>query len=44
LDAVHSRQIDVEKNDIGLQFPDFLDGLLAVSGFAANPERVPMEK
>ena len=42
-DAIHARHIDVEKNDLWLQFDDFFDGLFAVFGLAAYLEGMPIE-
>src|SRR2546427_2680862 len=44
LDAVHSRHIDIEKNDIRLQLPNPLDGLCSVRRLPANVKPMPFEK
>jgi len=43
LDAIHDGHIDVEEHEIGMQFFDFFDGLLAVFRFAANLHGVPVK-
>jgi hypothetical protein len=36
--AVHDRHADIEDNDVGMHFPDLLDGFLAVRSFSADTE------
>src|SRR5690349_22914238 len=43
-ETIHYGHVDVEKNDIRLQFDDFLDGLLAILGIPANLKRMPIQK
>lgn len=43
-DAIHSRHIDIEKNDVGSKLSYFVDGLVTIRSLAAHAKRVPMEK
>ena len=43
-DAVHYRHMDVQKDQIGLQSFDAIEGLLAVLGLAADGEGVSVQK
>jgi len=42
--AVHQRHVDVEENEVGLQFDDLLDGFLAVLSLTAHLKTMPIQK